>query len=177
MGGTLAFAVRLRHLRCNLIADFTPSITLSSRALDVITRETAQADDGRETGGILLGMMSQQEGLVLHAGGPGPHAVRTPTTFLRDRTHAQAFAHACWSVDGSVWIGDWHSHPNVAPVPSVTDLDTYMSLLADTQLRFETFISLITTPTSTGIAVAGWWCNRLGAHAAHVRVKGDHISE
>lgn len=147
-------------------------IILSKRAAGVIERETTLATDGRETGGILLGGEGEHAALVKHAGAPGPRAVRTPTSFLRDRQHAEAFAVACWNADRSVWVGEWHSHPTAEPVPSQTDLNTYSALLADDQLGFDFFISLIAAPTSHGIILTGWWCDPSGAHATAICI-GD----
>ncbi|WP_081913223.1 Mov34/MPN/PAD-1 family protein [Mycolicibacterium neoaurum] len=171
----MAVAVGLRDLWGQLVTG-DRSILLSHRALAVIHRETRAAGDGCETGGILLGTTIEKFSAIRHAGGPGPSAVRTATTFLRDRVYSQRFAEACWSADRSLWIGDWHSHPAMAPVPSETDLATYRSLLADSELCFGVFISLITTATASGVVMAAWWCTHDGVRpvAIHAERMGNH---
>jgi integrative and conjugative element protein (TIGR02256 family) len=172
MGRRLAIEARLRHV-WNLVS--TPNqfrIVVSARAADVIRRETALACDGLETGGILLGVQSGCTVIVKHAGAPGPKALRSSTSFLRDREYAAGFAHACWIADRSVWIGEWHTHPSMPPVPSKQDLDTYGSFLADDALEFDTFISLIVRPASRGTVMAGWWCDTSGAQSAAICI-GD----
>jgi integrative and conjugative element protein (TIGR02256 family) len=134
-----------------------PVITLAQRASTVMMREAAAARDGCETGGILLGQLHGRHARVVHAGTPGPHAVATPARFVRDLTHAQAFATACHAADGSVWIGEWHTHPHSAPVPSDLDVTTYAQLLNDTDLAFTALVSLIVAPTDAGLVLAGWW--------------------
>ena len=66
-------------------------------------------------------------------------AVRQPTFFLRDLDQTQHLAVEAFAHDGSVWIGEWHTHPWSASVPSDRDLFTY----ADPDLHFVGIISLI----------------------------------
>lgn len=150
--------------------DTGPVVTLSERAFAVIIQETQATDDGCETGGILLGAVSNRDAAVRHAGRPGPAAVRTPTAFLRDLAAAQAFAEAAWAVDRSQWIGEWHTHPGMSPIPSATDVTTYADFLDDPALAFAEFISLIVTPTESGPVLAGWWCGDGIIRPATVRV-------
>lgn len=137
-------------------------VTLFPDALRTITTAAAHSADGNETGGILLGSLaSDGTALVRRAGGPGPVAVRTPVFFLRDLGHAQRLAAKEFKVNGSVWIGDWHTHPRSALVPSSRDLATYTDLLADPELAFSAFLALIVGPGPQGWEqprMAGWAC-------------------
>jgi integrative and conjugative element protein (TIGR02256 family) len=146
-----------------------PVITLAQRACTVMMREAAAARAGCETGGILLGQLYGRHGTVVHAGTPGPHAVATPTRFVRDLTHAQAFAAACHAADGSVWIGEWHTHPHSAPVPSDLDATTYAELVNDTDLAFTALVSLIVAPTDVGLVLTGWWATASTITPAQLR--------
>jgi integrative and conjugative element protein (TIGR02256 family) len=106
--------------------------------------ELRHAPAGAETGGILLGRLETDgTAVVRHAGEPGPAAVQSPTFFLRDLRHAQTFADEAYLKDGSVWIGEWHSHPTSAPKPSPQDLETYGALIADSELQLDTVIAVI----------------------------------
>lgn len=125
-------------------------VVLSSAALQTIAEEAHASADGRETGGLLLGQLCADHVHVRYAGGPGPGAVRTPTRFLRDLQHAQALAAAAWQLDGSVWIGEWHTHPAAGPDPSPRDLLTYAEHLADLDLTLPVFTSLIARPDQNG---------------------------
>lgn len=119
-------------------------VQLSAAAAATVRCEAARSQDGNETGGILLGQL-HGGGIaeVRCAGGPGPVAVRQPTFFLRDLDHAQHLADEAFTRDGCVWIGEWHTHPATAPTPSDRDLATYARLLADPELSFEAFVSII----------------------------------
>jgi integrative and conjugative element protein (TIGR02256 family) len=121
-------------------------VTLSSAALSVISTEATASADGLETGGILLG---HDDGSTMHvtvAGDPGPDAVREKRRFLRDLAHAQTLADDAYERDASVWIGEWHTHPDGPPEPSDVDLTTYAKHLADGRLGFDRFLSVIVLP-------------------------------
>jgi integrative and conjugative element protein (TIGR02256 family) len=102
-------------------------IILHAQALMTIQQESlVSATDGNETGGILLGSRSETGDVqVCFAGTPGPAAIRRPNFFLRDLQHTQTFANRHYFDDGVVWIGEWHTHPHNAPIPSQQDLTTY----------------------------------------------------
>jgi integrative and conjugative element protein (TIGR02256 family) len=125
-----------------------PAVTITDTARASITRYATASADGRETGGILLGRHHDYPRPVLdvvHAAGPGPRAVRRPGFFRRDVRHAQALADLTYCTDSSVWIGDWHTHPGGPALPSDTDLASYRNLLADSELGFEVFLTVIVT--------------------------------
>lgn len=150
----------------------TTVVTISAAAAHIISRETAAVTDGCETGGVLLGVSSSSGVVLRHAGPPGPDAVRTPVSFLRDRRHAQQLADACWALDQSQWIGEWHTHPGMSPTPSERDLTTYRDLLTDPDLSLSVFVSLIVTPGANGAVIAGWWCTREGVTPVDIVIEG-----
>ena len=136
----------------------TPSISITARAWTSIGREIAAVgQDGLETGGILLGHDDGTNFRITGAGDPGPHAVRTADRFLRDREHAQRIATDSWEADRAQWVGEWHTHPNTAPVPSVIDLTSYMNHLADGELGFTRFVSIIIGAATPGQTTAATW--------------------
>lgn len=120
---------------------------LTDRAFSVITSEASASADGMETGGILLGYDYDGDDLleVTQAGDAGPRARRERRRFLRDLEHARTLADVAYEEDGSVWIGEWHTHTNESPFPSSRDLLTYLRLLGDATLEFSRFASIIVT--------------------------------
>lgn len=137
-------------------------LVLAPDSARTIERTAAEADDGAETGGILLGRV-ENDGTahVRHAGTPGPAAIRTPNYFLRDLAHAQRLAEAAFRVDGSIWLGEWHTHPRTDAVPSPRDLHTYFTLLANPVLAFDVVLAIVIGPlfpATTTTRVAGWAC-------------------
>ncbi|WP_234337104.1 Mov34/MPN/PAD-1 family protein [Streptomyces xylophagus] len=134
-------------------------VRMTARAVRTITTELAANDHDTETGGILLGRHDRDTVVVRHAGTPGPAAVRTPTSFLRDLAHAQALADQAFADDGSTWVGEWHTHPTSATTtPSPRDASTYRRLLRDPELAFHTLIAVILAPHRDSWAVQAWAC-------------------
>jgi integrative and conjugative element protein (TIGR02256 family) len=132
-------------------------VHLSRAALKTIQQTTMAATDGLETGGILLGHQpTPDEHTVTVAGDPGPGAVRARNRFVRDRDHATRLADAAWQETESVWIGEWHTHPDDGFVPSSVDLDSYTAMLADDELSFTTFLAVIVVPTPSGGTLYPW---------------------
>jgi integrative and conjugative element protein (TIGR02256 family) len=131
------------------------TVRLTAQAAGNLAKLAASAADGRETGGILLGADHGLSGpiIVRHCGDPGPAAIRRPAYFCRDLSHATALTAEAAAADGSVWIGEWHTHGNDMPEPSSRDLRTYSTLLDDPQLAFARILAVIVLPGQEGN-----WC-------------------
>lgn len=126
--------------RCTLI------VTVTDTCRAAISFNATAAADGRETGGILLGHHHNYSRPVLdvvHAGDAGPRAVRQAAFFQRYVTHAQTLADVTYSADGSVWLGERHTHPGRLSKPSFLDLASYRQMLHDPELEFTFFLAVI----------------------------------
>lgn len=147
-------------------------VVLGDDARRVIATEAPSSADGRETGGVLLGHDHSDEVLITVAGDPGPKADRRVDGFLRHLDHARRLGDLAYDRDGSVWIGEWHTHPHGPLVPSPTDMATYSELLDDRELDFDRIVSLIVTPCLVHgwveVVVSAWVVDRQGARAADV---------
>lgn len=93
--------------------------------------------------------------VIEHATTPGPNATHAPAYFSRDREHTEAESARLYRLDGSRWIGEWHTHPGAELVPSEVDLTTYVRHLKDPELRFDRFFALICSAREP-IQVAAW---------------------
>lgn len=145
------------------ILDRRFSIELTQGARAAIAAAAALSEDGKETGGILLGRDPDAEGIieVLLAAGPGPQALRGRSYFLRDLHYSRRLARLAYEREGLQWVGDWHTHPRGPASPSNFDLHTYTSHLSDRELNFEAFVAVIVTPD----AKFGWGKSQLRTYA------------
>lgn len=150
----------------------TIKVIIAGAAWEAIRRETSAADDGLETGGILLGHDAGDHIRITIAGDPGPNAHREPKSFLRDLDHAQKLAASAWETDHSQWVGEWHTHPDTEPVPSPIDLDSYAHHLADPDLAFSHFASLIVGSINAQTAVAAWIVTEDAANLTPLTIEG-----
>lgn len=169
-------AARLPHLRAAVTESKIRQVDLRFGVASTIAVESARSRDGNETGGILLGEV-HANGIaqVRVAGEAGPRATRRPTYFLRDLEHARHLADKAFIRDGSVWIGEWHTHLHVPAVPSAQDLHTYQQLLSDPDLDFDVVISIIVTGSGTWTAPAAraWACYPGSTVEVPLRVDAD----
>jgi proteasome lid subunit RPN8/RPN11 len=77
---------------------------------------------------------------------------------LRDLDYSRRLADEAYDHDGSVWVGEWHTHPRGPAGPSHRDLRTYRELLLDTELAFEEFTAVIVTMDRSQLKMSlhGW---------------------
>jgi integrative and conjugative element protein (TIGR02256 family) len=135
-------------------------VRITREAVETIAREAATSNDGRETGGILLGFDAGELGelLVMEAGGPGPTAERRADYFRRDLAHARQLAEDAYRRTTARWVGEWHTHPHGRLSPSRLDLKTYRGFLGNPTLHFPVFFAVI-----VGRGSAGWQAPRATA--------------
>jgi integrative and conjugative element protein (TIGR02256 family) len=118
-------------------------IRIWESALPYVVDEAGRSRDGKETGGILIGMDDGDTVDIRYAAGPGPSAIRRFDLISRDTVFSQQFVNREWRRDGSDWIGEWHTHTVGRPVPSKLDRRTYMGFVTAPDLGFRRFFSLI----------------------------------
>lgn len=80
----------------------------------------------KETGGILMGYLCDQDVVVTDVIGPGPKAVHRRYSFTPDAKWQGDEIAKIYEESGRVttYLGDWHSHPHGTPGLSVKDLVT-----------------------------------------------------
>lgn len=126
-----------------------------------------EASPDRETGGILIGYRSGSVVVVLRATGPGPRALRSAARFERDAEFCQNELDLAIQADErACYVGEWHSHLEVSPRPSVIDIDSLMGIsVAPNYLTTEPIMLIAGTDTTTkqqaGLYVS---CFPLGRH-------------
>lgn len=84
-----------------------------------------------ETGGILIGFVDEQHrAVVLKATGPGPVAIKSANRFSRDIQYVQKELDQATDKFGikGMYIGEWHSHLEVSPNPSSTDIESMFGI-------------------------------------------------
>lgn len=97
-------------------------VVLSLKAQQNITEEIGKKPRV-ETGGVLCGFYKDDEIIITEASGPGLDAVHEIDEFIMDKTFMYAFLDQVYadSLGQSIYIGEWHTHPQVYPEPSPQD--------------------------------------------------------
>jgi len=145
-------------------------VEIAARALDTIREEIARTPRHLETGGILLGFLDPLT--ITVAGDAGPGAVRTERFFLRDLDHAQRLAAEASTQSGTLWLGEWHTHPTGPPHPSPTDIATYDRLQRQSPDVFVAgVVALIAFPVMSMTSITAWLRNR--ETTAHLTIESS----
>lgn len=154
-----------------------PAVLITQSAVASIAREACRSVDGLETGGILLGTDDGDVIVIKHAGDPGPKAKRSERAFLRDNDHARRLANEAWVLDGSQWIGEWHTHPNLELVPSSLDLSSYLRHIRDPELCLERFVAIIVgVGSDVGVVATAWTIDLSSASMVELNELADEGS-
>ena len=84
-----------------------------------------------ETGGILLGYVSESDEIVVTTAiGSGPKAKRTETRYVHDVEYEIAQAERLYMKSGKpdLYLGDWHTHPGGRGLMSWLDRKTLLDI-------------------------------------------------
>lgn len=148
-------------------------VRIRTKALDFIVDEAGRSRDGKETGGILIGVDDGDIAEIRRAGGPGPRAIRHADLFSCDTAFAQKLVDEEWLREGSDWIGEWHTHTAGRPLPSKRDRRTYRRIITAEDLGFTRFFSLILC-TNTGswddLHVVLWEVDQPNLRPCHLKL-------
>lgn len=108
----------------------TPVILIANEALDRIAADAKRYAGRKERGGILLGFRRGAHIHVTEATLPMRWDWGTMFSFRRSsRGHQEAALHR-WreTQHTSDWVGEWHSHPEALPKPSLIDLNSWRQM-------------------------------------------------
>ena len=95
------------------------------RAVLEVMRSESRAAGKKETGGALVGYVSNLRDLiVVYASGPGPRAKLEADSVLIDGRYTTSFCNELFTSSAGVldYVGDWHRHPSWSLRASPSDL-------------------------------------------------------
>lgn len=135
-------------------------------ALAHLHRHRQRGFFAKEAGGQLFGKRIATGLEILAATGPYKRDARTRTSYRSDPTAADRMI-ATMRKKGLFYLGEWHTHPEQYPHPSVRDVDSFVSLCARSEHPSATLILTIQGQEATpaGLAVLTVDDNRLSPWA------------
>lgn len=122
-------------------------LLLPSRLIRRLLRELKRAGE-REIGGLLMGEHVRDEVFrivdisVQRSGGERTCFIRRPQD--HKKALKKFFARTGNDYTRFNYLGEWHSHPSFAPLPSEIDVETMRSLAADPEVGANFLVLLIT---------------------------------
>ncbi|MDI1229432.1 MAG: Mov34/MPN/PAD-1 family protein [bacterium] len=138
---------------------FTDGITITIRFEESVIacfEKHRQLDPkSTEAGGQLYARYSEGEVLVCKATGPKENDKRGRFFFLPNRKSERAEIRENYA-DGLHFVGDWHTHPESIPEPSIKDLKSIRNCYRDSEHSLKYFIMVIigTESFPSGISVS-----------------------
>lgn len=83
-----------------------------------------------ETGGVLMGYVKNKTVFIEKVSGSGPKAIHEPFYFKADPDFIDMYIDMeIANSDGKLrYIGEWHSHLQITPDPSIIDLDSLFEI-------------------------------------------------
>ena len=104
-------------------ADGSVLMNFDSTVLDVFKKYRQLGERDLEAGGILLATVHELGFLVKEASAPTPYDIRRRNFFDRRPFWHRALAKRRWRASGGTvrYVGEWHTHPQDHPIPSILD--------------------------------------------------------
>lgn len=98
-------------------------IIIEPSAKNSLSTETSMFKKA-ETGGVLCGYYRDDYIVIESASGPGPNAVHSVDEFIVDKEFMDVFLDKEYlsSAGKNIYVGEWHTHPQIYPKPSEQDI-------------------------------------------------------
>lgn len=105
-------------------------VLIEAAVLITVSRYRQNAPQKTEAGGILLGQRRGKHVHVIEATKPAHTDRRTRMRFDRASATHQEIATARWHASGGTidYIGEWHTHPEDRPSPSLIDREAWLAI-------------------------------------------------
>lgn len=106
-------------------------VLIEPKVLQTIFKYRQLGERDPEAGGILMGMRRGDHLHVTSMTCPSSRDKRSRFAFWRHRRYHQDEALKHWRASGGLvdYLGEWHTHPEIRPSPSGTDLREWRTLL------------------------------------------------
>ncbi|MBK0010759.1 Mov34/MPN/PAD-1 family protein [Stenotrophomonas sp. S41] len=132
-------------------------VLIQAEVIELIRGFCQHNAEAPESGGVLLGFRRGVHLHVTRATTPTVHDRCSRTSFERSSKGHQAAALQHWSSSAGTgdYLGEWHTHPQVHPSPSGTDLFEWKKILAGASARQMIFLVVGIQTIWAGVGSAG----------------------
>jgi len=118
--------------------DSNKELRLNSNVIEKF-REYQQIGNKKESGGVLLGKIYNDYDEILEITTPNRFDNRGLFFFIRSRKPAQVEINRKWkqSEGKLIYLGEWHTHSEINPIPSSTDKEMIQQMLNTTKMEID----------------------------------------
>jgi integrative and conjugative element protein (TIGR02256 family) len=118
------------------------SLVLTDEVLEHLMKYRQRGSDSREAGGQLFARFDGNIIRIECATGPRLSDRRHLMSFVPSRLAERREIKRLFK-DGLHYIGDWHTHPELRPKPSRTDIDSIQDLFKKSRHKLASFVMII----------------------------------
>jgi integrative and conjugative element protein (TIGR02256 family) len=110
-----------------------------------VFKDYQQVSGRKEAGGILLGTVFPEKVLIEIATSPNNRDKAGRFFFNRNVDMAQLAVNRAWAESGgkTIYVGEWHTHPEPKPTPSSDDHKLLWDMLLDTKMHIDFLFMII----------------------------------
>lgn len=119
-------------------------LIFTSEIISIFNSYRQLSSKQNESGGILLGRVYTENIVIEKVSIPSIEDRSGRNYFERNVKKAQRIVNQQWKESGGeiVYLGEWHTHPEINPIPSRTDLNLLKCMLRDTMMEID-FLFLV----------------------------------
>lgn len=109
-----------------------------------IFKRYEQTEGCREAGGVLLGKVAKDCVSITDVTTPNRFDLRSFLSFVRNKIPAQFRINKAWEKSNgtTIYLGEWHTHREINPLPSLQDKKMILKTLRETKMEID-FLYLI----------------------------------
>ena len=126
----------------------------------------------KEAGGQLFATFEEGITRIVCATGPRHTDRRRPASFIPDRLAERREIRRLFK-RGLHYIGDWHTHPELEPTPSNTDIESFREMFCESRHSLLNFVMVIVGVAQVPDGLYVGLCNGEGMNGLHPTINGD----
>lgn len=145
----------------SLFTDGVRPVKIHRHVLELISDHEKKRSK-KESGGILLGSVYKKYDEIIALTAPNPKDKKGFFSFLRKKEPAQIEINKAWDKSGgyTIYLGEWHTHPDHTPLPSTQDKTMILSSVKKTKMEID-YLYLIIAGRNNSFWVGRQTCNAL----------------
>lgn len=157
----------LKRSRYIEFSDHVRALKIHPRVIKIF-RKYNQKKGELEAGGILLGYLYEHYDEIVKITVPNPLDTRAFFFFNRSKISAQFQINKSWgkSKGSLIYFGEWHTHSEIEPIPSLVDLEMIKKTFTETEMEINFLYLIIVGLNNT------YW---IGRQSSNGLIKLDEI--
>ena len=146
-------------------------LIIKSEIINVF-KKYEQGESTNESGGILLGHVYKNRADIIKVATPNKFDSSGPHFFDRSKIGAQPQINKAWGKSNGtlIYLGEWHTHPEINPKPSAIDEEMIAKSLKETAMEIDFLYLIIVGRNNTYWAGKQTWKKLIKLERIHYNI-------